>query len=228
MIPGMTSPEPLPQGHVSPAPDPHGPPPMPQPGFDPHAPAHHPQGPVQAAGSYAAPQQTFDPALSTQHHQAPPAVPQGPGVQPPFPAPPAEGRGVRLGWALGIAGAALVLCCGGGITAIFGFGVAQVAALNEQSQVVMTRYLEAIQDEKYDEAYELLCDAQQEATTKDRFAARERARGDLKSFDIGEFDINTGKLPVTERYGSGSADQVTYVFANDPKTAQLEICGRTG
>ncbi|WP_157631593.1 hypothetical protein [Catelliglobosispora koreensis] len=200
----MTSPEPLPQGHLSPAP------------------VTHPAA-APAAGPYGVPQ---PPAGS--HEPQPVPVPQGPGVQPPFPAPPAEGRGVRLGWALGIAGAALVLCCGGGITAIFGFGVAQVAALNEQSQVVMTRYLEAIQDEKYDEAYELLCDAQQQATTKDRFAARERARGDLKSFDIGEFDINTGKLPVTERYGSGPSDQVTYVFANDPKTAQLEICGRTG
>jgi hypothetical protein len=155
-------------------------------------------------------------------------IPQGPGVQPPFPAPPAEGRGSRIGWSLGIAGAALVLCCGGALTAFFGFGVAQVAALDEQSKVVVTSYLDAISEQKYGEAYDLLCDEQQARVSENTFAQRERGKPELSSYDLGEYDINLNQLPVTERYRDGSTDQVTYQFANDPATAQLEICGRVG
>jgi hypothetical protein len=155
-----------------------------------------------------------------------PPVPQGPGVQAPFPAPPTEGGGARLGWALGIAGAVLALCCGGAFVAILGFGVTQVAALNEQAHVVVGEYLDDLRDEKYDEAYRLLCDKEQAHLTRDRFEAREKARTPLRSYTIGEFDINSGKLPVTERYQDGSSDLVTYTFESDPKTAKLEICGR--
>lgn len=155
-----------------------------------------------------------------------PPVPQGPGVQAPFPAPPTEGGGARLGWALGIAGAALALCCGGGLVAILGFGITQVAALNEQAQVVVGEYLDSLRDEKYDDAYKLLCDREQAVLTRERFEARERARVRLRDYTLGEFDINSGKLPVTERYRDGSSDLVTYTFESDPKTAQLEICGR--
>lgn len=110
--------------------------------------------------------------------------------------------------------------------AILGFGVTQVAALNEQSRVVVTEYLDALRDQKYDDAYKLLCDKEQSSLPKDRFAARERARAQLRDFQVGEFDINSGRLPVTERYADGSTDTVTYYFENDPETAQLEICGR--
>jgi hypothetical protein len=148
-------------------------------------------------------------------------------VQPPFPAAPSEGRGTRIGWGVGVAVAALVLFCGGGLTALFGFAVATTAATKEQSTVVMTEYLNDIKAGKYDEAYKHLCDAQQQKVSKDQFASREKARGQLNSYTIGEFDLNTGELPVTESYGNSAPDQVIYQFANDPKTAQLEICGRT-
>jgi len=163
----------------------------------------------------------YDPSVTDS-----PPVPQGPGVQAPFPAPPAEGGGARLGWGLGIAGAAVVLCCGGGLVAFLGFGVSQVAALNEQAHVVVSEYLGDLRDEKYDDAYKLLCDREQAALTRDRFEARERAREPLHDFTVGQFDINTGKIPVTERYEDGTSGQVIYIFASDPKTAQLEICGR--
>ncbi len=163
----------------------------------------------------------YDPSVSDT-----PPVPQGPGVQAPFPAPPNEGGGARLGWALGIAGAAVVLCCGGGLAVLLGFGITQVAALNEQAHVVVGQYLDDLRDEKYDDAYKLLCDQEQAHLTRERFESLEKGRTPLRDYSIGEFDINTGKLPVTERYRDGTSEQVTYTFATDPKTAQLEICGR--
>ena len=162
---------------------------------------------------------------------ASPPVPAGPGlqgqpVQAPFPAAPNEGSGTRLGWALGIAGAALVLCCGGGFVAVLGFGVTQVAALNEQSRVVVSGYLDALRQDKYDDAYELLCDRQQARQSKESFASQQENRPQIRGYELGEFDINNSKLPVTERYADGSTDLVTYYLEPDSQTAQLEICGR--
>jgi hypothetical protein len=112
------------------------------------------------------------------------------------------------------------------LVAILGYGVTQVAALNEQAHVVVGEYLDDLRDEKYDDAYRLLCDQEQAHVTLDRFESRERARPPLRDYRIGEFDINSGKIPVTERYQDGSTNVVTYTFATDPQTARLEICGR--
>jgi hypothetical protein len=151
---------------------------------------------------------------------------QAPGIQAPFPAPPNEGAGTRLGWALGIAGAAIALCCGGGFVAVLGFGVTQVAALNEQSRVVVSEYLDALREDKFDDAYRLLCDSQQERQSKENFTAQQESRPQIRGYDLGEFDINNSRLPVTERYADGSTDVVTYYLEPDPQTAKLEICGR--
>lgn len=153
-------------------------------------------------------------------------VPQGPGAAAPFPAPPAEGGGARLGWGLGIAGIVLVLCCGGGLTAIIGLVVTQVAATNEQSRAVVSRYLDALRDGEYDEAYEMLCDEEQEALTKDRFETRERSRKKISSYKIGEFDVYNESVPVEEAYSDGTSDRVNYFLKPDDSDATLEICGR--
>lgn len=155
-------------------------------------------------------------------------VPPGPGVQPPFPAPPAEGSGIRLGWGLGIASLALVLCCGGGLAATVGFVVTGVEAVNEQGRAVVSHYLDALRKEDYQDAYDLLCDAEQERLTPQRFESRERARPKPASYDLGEIDLQSNdiKLPVTEHYSEGRTEQHTYFLAQDSQTAQLEVCGR--
>jgi hypothetical protein len=153
-------------------------------------------------------------------------IPPGPGATAPFPAPPAEGGGARLGWGLGIAGAFLVLCCGGVLTAFIGLVITQVAADNEQARAVVGSYLDALSDEDYDKAYDLLCDEQQRAISRDRFETAERARKDLTSYQIGELDPYEATVPVQERYRDGATDEVTYLLQRDEKTAQLEICGR--
>ena len=153
-------------------------------------------------------------------------IPQGPGAAAPFPAPPAEGGGARLGWGLGIAGAILVLCCGGGITAFIGLVVTQVAATNEQSRAVVSHYLDALRNDKYDEAYDLLCDEEQAVVSQDRFETRERARKKISSYQIGEFDVYNDSVPVHESYRDGTTDDVKYFLKPDGKDAKLEICGR--
>src|SRR5690242_11629930 len=87
-----------------------------------------------------------------------PAPPQGPGVYPPFPAPPVEGKGKRIGLGLGVGAGVLVLVCGGGLAALIGVGISASGSLQERAHVAVSQYLDALHDQKYDKAYQLLCD----------------------------------------------------------------------
>jgi len=101
-----------------------------------------------------------------------PAPPQGPGVQPPFPAPPVEGRGKRTGWAVGISIGVVVLFCGIGATAVIGIGATANGAYQERARAAVSSYLNALRDKKYDEAYNLLCDDAQTDESPAEFRAR--------------------------------------------------------
>lgn len=163
------------------------------------------------------------------HAPAPSPVPPGPGAAPPFPAAPSEGGGTRLGWALGIAGLIAVLCCGGGLVAGVGLAVTGVEAVNERARVAVGSYLDALREKKYDEAYELLCDAEQKRLDLARFTSREQARPErLESYELGEVDLNAAdiSLPVQEHYADGATERVVYRLVQDPKTTDLEVCGR--
>ena len=88
-----------------------------------------------------------------------PAPPRGPGVAPPFAAPPTDRnrRGLWIG--LGVGGLVLVLCCVGGL---FGFGLILVSGAEKvktEAHQVVTDYLSALQREDYNKAYDLLCPA---------------------------------------------------------------------
>src|SRR3954471_3387050 len=87
-----------------------------------------------------------------------PGPPPVPGAHPPFPAPPVEGKGKRIGWGLGIAAGVVVLICGGGIAAMIGIGLSASGALQERAEAAVSDYLDAVEAKHYDEAYGLLCD----------------------------------------------------------------------
>jgi hypothetical protein len=99
-----------------------------------------------------------DPAL----HFAPPqsevpAPPPGPGVAPPFAAPPRDRDNKSLWIGLGVGGLLLILCCVGGI-----FGVGLLASgsdglVRSQATSVVTTYLDALRRQDYPQAYNQLC-----------------------------------------------------------------------
>jgi hypothetical protein len=162
------------------------------------------------------------------HAPATPPVPPGPGAAPPFPAAPTEGSGTRTGWALGVAGLIVALCCGGGLVAGVGLAVTGVKAINERARVAVGGYLGALHDKRYEDAYELLCESEQRRLDLARFTSREQARPDqIASYELGEVELSADiTLPVTERYTDGDTAQVTYLLVQDPKTTALEVCGR--
>ncbi|MDG4827569.1 hypothetical protein O7635_37485 [Asanoa sp. WMMD1127] len=159
----------------------------------------------------------------------PPVPPSGPGVQPPFAAPPTEGRTRRLWLGLGAAGLFVLLCCGGGVAAIAGLTVFGVRAIDERARVVVTDYVSALEQAEYGEAYALLCDDRQRAQSPADFAATESLEPRIRSFQVrptqtGATDI---VVPVDVTYASGSSSTLRFVLAQDRGTGEFEVCGVT-
>ncbi|GIF68636.1 hypothetical protein Ais01nite_66710 [Asanoa ishikariensis] len=160
----------------------------------------------------------------------PPVPPQGPGVVPPFAAPPTEGRTKRLWLGLGVAGVFALLCCGGGIASVAGLTVFGVRAIEEQARVVVTDYVEALQHAEYADAYALLCDSRQRAQSPTDFAATESLAPRIDRFQVGS--ISTGStngiiVPVDVTYATGSSSTLSFTMAQDRGTGGLEVCGVT-
>jgi hypothetical protein len=154
--------------------------------------------------------------------------PRGPGVVPPFAAPPSEGRGSRMWLGLGVAGLALVLCCGGGLAAVVGLLIAGTRAIDEQAEIVITDYLEAVAADEYGEAYDLLCPALQARESLAAFQRRVETEPEISSFEVGSTDMTSSTdivVPVQVRYATGGTDSLRFVMAQDSRTGGLLVCG---
>jgi hypothetical protein len=156
-----------------------------------------------------------------------PAPPPGPGVVPPFAAPPVEGRNSRLWVGLGIGGAFALLCCGGGIAALIALTVASEEAFNEQARVVIGDYLDAVEEREYGDAYDMLCEREQQAESRSQFEARVSAEPRISSYRVGEFSTTSNDLrvPVDVTYADGGTDTLQVSLAQNTGTGQFEVCG---
>jgi hypothetical protein len=157
-----------------------------------------------------------------------PPPPPGPGVAPPFAAPPIEGRNVRIWIGLGVAGLAALLCCGGGTAAFVGLILTSTEALNEQARTVVGDYLDALKEEEYAEAYRLLCDEAQDDESQGEFADRVSREPDIVSYTLHDMLIADFTLEADVRYAGGSGDSLRFVLVQDQRTGELEVCGIDG
>jgi hypothetical protein len=166
------------------------------------------------------------------HHPYPlvPGPPPGPGVTPPFPAPPVEGRSTRLWLGLGAAGLATLLCCGGGLAAGIGLAVTGAQAVNEQARVVVGDYLDDVRAGRYDEAYESLCPALRRRESQGQFVDRISDQPRISGYDLRDVDLTTGEiiLPVDVRYAGGSGDTLRFTLEQDRGSGDFEVCGIDG
>jgi hypothetical protein len=159
----------------------------------------------------------------TTPESAPPPPP-GPGVTPPFPAPPIEGRTARLWVRLGVAGAAVALCCGGGLAAGIGLVVTGARAINEQAKVVVESYLNDVRAARYDDAYDHLCDALQERETPKEFATRVSDEPKIDEFRVGNVELSQIALPVDVVYRDGRQRTLRFQMSQDQSSGELEVC----
>lgn len=151
--------------------------------------------------------------------------PPGPGVTPPFAAPPTEGRSFRLWMGLGVAGLAALLCCGAGGTALVGLMVTGTEAVNERARAVTGDYFDALREQKYNEAYDLLCDRLRDDETPEQFSSRMAREPRISAYTLGDVDIVDLTLPADLTYTSGDRDTVRVVMDQDSGTGEFMVCG---
>jgi hypothetical protein len=151
--------------------------------------------------------------------------PPGPGVTPPFAAPPTEGRSFRLWMGLGVAALATVLCCGAGGTALVGLMITGTEAVNEQVQAVAGDYFDALREQKYNEAYDLLCDDLREEETPQEFGSRMSREPRIASYTFEDVDLVDLSLPTDLTYTNGDRDSVRVAMDQDTGSGEFRVCG---
>jgi hypothetical protein len=158
-----------------------------------------------------------------------PAPPAGPGVQPPFAAPPSEGRTARVWWGLGVAGLAVVLCCGAGLASFAGLVITGTAAINEQSHAAVEDYLQAVGAGRYRQAYQQLCDELRERQSLGEFTEQVSAQPRVSEYELRESRVrNNGDIvvPADVTYEDGEETAVTYRVVQEG--GAIRFCGPTG
>jgi hypothetical protein len=165
--------------------------------------------------------------------QAPPVVeapapPAGPGVQPPFAAPPSEGRTARVWLGLGVGALAVVLCCGGGLAAGTGLLVTGSAAINEQAHAAVEDYLQAVGAGRYGEAYRQLCAELRERQSLREFTVRVSEQPKVTDYELFQTRVRGEDIvvPANVTYTNGDRAEVDYRVAQEANG--LRFCGTTG
>jgi hypothetical protein len=154
-------------------------------------------------------------------------VPAGPGVTPPFAAPPVEGRSTRLWVGLGIGALALLLCGGGGVAALIGLVLTTSKAADEQVRASVGAYFDAVRAKQYDEAYRLLCPPARAAESASAFATRVAAEDPIRTYDVQPVALASTDLNVDVDvvYDNGTQDTVQVQLRQNTSTGRFEVCG---
>jgi hypothetical protein len=158
-----------------------------------------------------------------------PPPPPGPGVQPPFVAPPTDGARERRWLAVALAIGATLIVCIGGLAGLGGLVVFGNQMIKDEAHAAVSNYLGALRDSDWPKAWDLLCAERQAGTSKDQFARTQAAKPHVSAFTVGELSLANGiEVPATITYTDRSVVTVTYVLEQDRKTGALKVCGTGG
>ena len=166
---------------------------------------------------------TLDPMTEAP---AVPDPPQGPGVVPPFPAPPTEGRRFRIGLGVGIGALVALLVCGGGVAALIGFTTVAGRALNEQADVVIGAYLDDLKARRWAEAYDSLCAETRSTTSRAEFTAQAAAEEPIRDYVVGDLPLTSVDLavPVEVTYENGDTARLRAYLGQSRETGEFQVC----
>jgi hypothetical protein len=169
---------------------------------------------------------TIDPGPFPPAGRAPvPVPPPGPGVQPPFVAPPTDGARRRRWVALGLAGAALLICCVGGAGGLGSLIVLASRVAVQSEQRAVSDYLTALSDGNYDDAYALLCPRVRAGLPFGEFQDVQSRRPKIISFEVGTPSTNSLVVPATVDYNEQQQRAVHFTLEQDRTTGKFWVCG---
>jgi hypothetical protein len=151
------------------------------------------------------------------------APPPGPGVAPPFAAPPLDRsrRGLWIGLIVG--GIGFVLCCVGGL---FGFGLLTVAGNDQiQLQVKQTveQFVDAVHDGNYPLAHEQLCESKAVQVSQSGLQS-EFGQETLIRAAIGQPRVSARQATVDVELQYANSSPRTYAFTLVPEGTEWKIC----
>jgi len=156
---------------------------------------------------------------------AAPPPPPGPGVQPPFVAPPTDGTRQRRWLAIGLATGFVVLVCIGGLIGAGSLVVLGTQVVRDEATAKVTEYLTAVRDGEYLRAYGLLCDERQARESEREFVNENLGGPRVRDFTVGSAELSDDiRVPATIRYADGTVDTVDFVMAQDGRTGDVEVC----
>jgi hypothetical protein len=147
---------------------------------------------------------------------------------------PIEGRRVRVGIGLAVAGGLLVLCCGAGGIATVGLLVLGEQAVNEQAQRAVDDYLAAVTERDWERAHEQRCAADRAADPFDEFRSRMAATPEVEQYEVGDlqieqdsgvFDAGDLTVPADVSYADGTDTVLEIPVEQNPETGEFEVCG---
>lgn len=185
------------------------------------APAHPGAGPGEPYPTVpgAVPQVPVPPGWPEQ-------VPPGPGVRPPFAAPPAERDRRRLWIGIAVGVVALLLCCGGGVVAFGALSVAGANQIRQESRNTVTGYLTALRDREWGTAYSLTCSTRRNVQSLEEFATAQQDQPRVTSWTLGDTEISGSTViqPADVRYADATGRTVRFRLIRDGSTAGLKVC----
>ncbi len=163
------------------------------------------------------------PSWGPQPPLGPPIAP-GPGVVPPFAAPPREGNRRRLWVGLSVGAVVLALCCGGGVAGIVALVESSSAARSAEAKTVVTRYMTAWQKADFPGAYQLLCSDVRDTVSFADFSDT-LAEKRVSTFDVGKPQLNTSTtvVPVEVMFAGGDIENDSFGVVVD-KNQDSKIC----
>jgi hypothetical protein len=158
-----------------------------------------------------------------------PPPPTGPGVQPPFVAPPTDGTTRRRWAAAAVAVGVMLALCLGGVGAVGGLVVLGIQVIRDESQASVHDYLNALRDQDYGKAYGLQCDQFRQHVSLSQYEQFERRRARVSFFNVGTANVSSNQVlvPADVDFADGTAASVTFEMAQDSNTGAFEVCGPT-
>ena len=163
--------------------------------------------------------------MTTAQPLTPPPIAPGPGVTPPFAAPPREGHRRRLGIGITVGAIVAVLCCGGGVA---GFAALIVTTTNQRlhaARTVVTSFMDDWRKQDYAAAYQQLCTARKDELTVTEFSG-ELSQQQVIEFSVGSATVasNDVQVPVDINFADGGLTPRTFEVTVD-SDGNSKVCG---
>jgi hypothetical protein len=163
-------------------------------------------------------------------HGVVPPPPPGPGVQPPFVAPPTDGVRRRRWVAIGITGVVVVLVCAGAVVGLGALGIFGEQMVADKSKAAVQTYLDQIKGRGYSGAYDLLCADERNRVDEGELSDDWDARGPIGTFTVGDPNLNEAEVivPVEMEFTDGHSMALRFPVEQNGSTGKFQVCSADG